>query len=238
MKRTIGVIGSGKLGQILLKKLDDQKYDCYGTRTSESRNHVKFDINKDSFKTLPSTDIFVICIPPSKYNADKVIDFITGAHPSSVVFVSSTSVYGKSIGVVDENSQRSPITESAKKLVKIEDIILSTKTGIVVRPAGLYSEGSHPGIYLSGRTDVDNPKAPVNLISRAEVADAIIELIQQSSIRSLNIVNTHHPIKEEYYSSYCKRYGLDAPHFKTGQEHDYKIVKTIYKDFQCRSALP
>jgi hypothetical protein len=238
MSKIFGIIGAGKLGEIILNKLSKKDFNgSYGTRTNHPDHH-KFNINTDSISTLPKTDIFVICIPPSKYEFDAVKRFINSSTDSKIILISSTSVYGTNTGDVDENSIRTPMSESAKKLVAIEDLVLNTGRGIVIRPSGLYSTGSHPGNFLSGKTEIKNPDAPINLISRDEVADAVLSLALQDEIRQLNLANTNHPTKKEYYTSYCKRNSLELPSFKESNTQDQKTINTIYESFKACSALP
>lgn len=238
MNKKFAVIGAGKLGNILLEKLSKGGFlGCYGTRTNHPSHH-KFNINTDSILNIPAADIFVICIPPSKYGLNGLKTFIESARDIQIILISSTSVYGTNTGAVDENSIRTPLTENAKKLVAIEDLVLNTKNGIVVRPAGLYSEGSHPGKFLSGKSQIKNPEAPVNLISRSEVADAVIKLANQDQIRTLNLANKDHPTKRNYYTSYCARNSLALPHFEDSSAPAQKIINSIHDGYSFTTALP
>ena len=238
MNKKFGVIGAGKLGEIILQTLSER--DClgsYGTKTNH-QNFYKFNINTDSIADLPNADVFVICIPPSKYELEAVKKFIESAKKIPIILISSTSVYGTNSGAVDETSITTPLTENAIKLVALEDLVLKTKNGIVVRPAGLYSEGFHPGKFLSGKTQIKNPDAPVNLISRNEVADAVISLAQQNEIRTLNLANKDHPSKRDYYTSYCERNSLALPHFEQSNTPAQKIINSIHDGYSFTTALP
>jgi hypothetical protein len=235
MNKTIGVIGAGKLGEILLAKLSNIK--SFGTRTNHP-DYRRFDINTDSMTELPEAEVFVICIPPSRYEFESVKLFIESASDKKIIFISSTSVYGTNTGMVDENSERTPITESAKKLVQIEDLVLKTNQGVVIRPSGLYSKDSHPGRFLSGKTNIKNPHAPVNLISREHVANVIIELFDREDIRSINLANINHPSKKEYYTDYCKRLSLELPIFEASKGTHQKTIKSIYKELSSNVSLP
>jgi hypothetical protein len=233
MNKVVGVIGAGKLGEILLSKLSNG----FGTRTNHP-DYIKFNINTDTMTELPDAEIFVICIPPSKYEFDSVKLFIESASDKRIIFISSTSVYGTNTGMVDENSERTPITDSAKKLVQIENLILKTNQGIVIRPSGLYSQDSHPGKFLSGKINIKNPHAPVNLVSRGHVADVAIELMVREDIRSINLANINHPSKEEYYTDYCMRFALDLPTFEASNGSTHKEINSIYRDLTPVTSLP
>ena len=134
---------------------------------------------------LKETNVLVIDIPPGLRRefstslemtfVNKVktlIPFIEKSGIQKVVFVSSTSVYGDGFQIVEitEETQPNPDTESGKQLVIAETILQSNsyfKT-TVIRFGGLLGDDRHPIKFLAGRTNVENPDAPVNMIQRED----------------------------------------------------------------------
>ena len=145
---------------------------------------------------LQKIDVLVIDIPPGLRKAisptlemtfvNKVkilIPFIEKSGIQKVIFVSSTSVYGDGFQIVEitEETQPNPDTESGKQLVIAETLLQSNshfKT-TVIRFGGLLGDDRHPVKFLAGRTNVENPNAPVNMIEREDCIGIIEEILKQ-----------------------------------------------------------
>ncbi len=232
----IAIIGAGKLGKLIANELE-QRHEYYSTNTTGHDGYKKFDINSDSFTTLPLASTYIINIPPSKINFDSFIKNVKSIKHAKIIFISSTSVYGDFEGIVDELTKPNPKSQSANKLVRIENILLTQKESLIIRPAGLYDKDSHPGFHLSGKDNIKNYNHPVNLISREDVASAIVRLLN-TEIQLINLVNVNHPKKQSYYTEFCRSRGLDTPRFSLTTNGRGKEVKTKYVDFQFNSPLP
>ena len=180
---------------------------------------------------LKETDVLVIDIPPGLRRefstslemtfVNKVktlIPFIEKSGIQKVVFVSSTSVYGDGFQIVEitEETQPNPDTESGKQLVIAETILQSNsyfKT-TVIRFGGLLGEDRHPIKFLAGRTNVESPVAPVNMIQREDCIGIIEEILKQVQHdnwewnQTFNAVAPQHPTRKAYYHKKAEIFNL------------------------------
>jgi nucleoside-diphosphate-sugar epimerase len=145
---------------------------------------------------LNESDVLIIDIPPGLRReispleemtfVNKVktlIPFIEKSGIKNVIFVSSTSVYADSFPIVEitEETIPNPDTESGKQLAIAETLLqsnLNFKT-TVIRFGGLLGDDRHPINFLAGRTNVENPDAPVNLIQREDCIGIIEKILNQ-----------------------------------------------------------
>lgn len=242
MKLKLSIISLGWLGLDVYKNFE-QKFDCTGSYFSSKKdvaNQFKFDVN--SFKNLPSeiknADLIFFNLPPSSItNLDKLRELVSLINEKRVILISSTSVYEQET-LVNESSKILKISNRAKKQAEIEDIVTHELNNLLIlRCAGLYSEDRHPGYYLSGKKDISGAKSPVNLVSKKDILDVLDKVLIESEYNLINLVNSNHPTKDDYYNSFCKRMNLDPIEFVSGQETN-KTVGTMYPQFKIDSDLP
>ena len=137
-----------------------------------------------------------------------------------VLFVSSTSVYGDTSTAlsVTEETKTCPETESGRQLVKVEQLLQSNthfKTA-VLRFGGLIGEDRHPVRFLAGRKNLENPKAPINLIHQIDCIGIIMTILRQNSWNeTFNAVAPFHPSREQYYTQKAIDLGLELPQFNS-----------------------
>ena len=198
---------------------------------------------------LKKTDVLVIDIPPGLRRefstslemtfVNKVktlIPFIEKSGIQKVVFVSSTSVYGDGFQIVEitEETQPNPDTESGKQLVIAETILQSNsyfKT-TVIRFGGLLGDDRHPIKFLAGRTNVENPDAPVNMIQREDCIGIIEEILKQVQHdnwewnQTFNAVAPQHPTRKAYYHKKAEIFNLPLPTFAEDSESKGKIISS------------
>ena len=198
---------------------------------------------------LKETDVLVIDIPPGLRRefstslemtfVNKVktlIPFIEKSGIQKVVFVSSTSVYGDGFQIVEitEETQPNPDTESGKQLVIAETILQSNsyfKT-TVIRFGGLLGDDRHPIKFLAGRTNVENPDAPVNMIQREDCIGIIEEILKQVQHdnwewnQTFNAVAPQHPTRKAYYHKKAELFNLPLPTFAEDSESKGKIISS------------
>ena len=200
---------------------------------------------------LKETDVLIIDIPPglrrevSSSNemtfvskVKTLIPFIEKSGVQKVVFVSSTSVYGDNFPIVEitEETKPYPDTESGKQLVIAEALLQSNphfKT-IVIRFGGLLGDDRHPVKFLAGRTNVENPDAPVNMIEREDCI-GIIETVIDKGLRqaqsdkwgeTFNAVIPQHPTRKVYYHKKAQILNLPLPTFAEDSESKGKIISS------------
>lgn len=198
---------------------------------------------------LKETDVLVIDIPPGLRRefstslemtfVNKVktlIPFIEKSGIQKVVFVSSTSVYGDGFQIVEitEETQPNPDTESGKQLVIAETILQSNsyfKT-TVIRFGGLLGDDRHPIKFLAGRTNVENPDAPVNMIQREDCIGIIEEILKQVQHdnwewnQTFNAVAPQHPTRKAYYHKKAEIFNLPLPTFAEDSKSKGKIISS------------
>lgn len=196
---------------------------------------------------LNETDVLVIDIPPGLRRVilsseemtfvNKVktlIPFIEKSGIQKVVFISSTSVYSDGFPIVEitEETKPNPDTESGKQLVIAETFLQSNscfKT-TVIRFGGLLGEDCHPIKFLAGRTNVENPDAPVNMIQREDCIGIIEEILKQVQYDNwgeiFNAVAPQHPSRKEYYHKKAQILNLPLPTFAENSESKGKIISS------------
>lgn len=198
---------------------------------------------------LKETNVLVIDIPPglrretSTSNemtfVNKVktlIPFIEKSAVHKVIFVSSTSVYGDDFPIVEitEETKPNPDTESGKQLAITETLLQSNphfKT-TVIRFGGLLGYDRHPVKFLAGRTNVENPEAPVNMIQREDcigIIEKSLDFAQNDNWewnQTFNAVAPQHPKRKAYYHKKAEILNLPLPTFAENSESKGKIISS------------
>jgi nucleoside-diphosphate-sugar epimerase len=198
---------------------------------------------------LQKIDVLVIDIPPGLRKevstssemtfVNKVktlIPFIEKSGIQKVIFVSSTSVHGDSFPIVEitEETQPNPDTESGKQLVISETLLQSNpnfKT-TVIRFGGLLGEDRHPVKFLAGRTNVENPDAPVNMIQRKDcigIIEKSLDFARDDNWewnQTFNAVAPQHPTRKAYYHKKAEIFNLPLPTFAEDSESKGKIISS------------
>lgn len=201
---------------------------------------------------LKETHVLVIDIPPglrretSTSNemtfVNKVktlIPIIEKSGVQKVVFVSSTSVYGDSKNFstaleVTEETTPNPDTESGKQLV-ISETLLQSNTHFkttVIRFGGLLGDDRHPVKFLAGKTNVENPDAPVNMIQREDcigIIEKSIDFARDDNWewnQTFNAVAPQHPTRKAYYHKKAEIFNLPLPTFAENLESKGKIISS------------
>ena len=201
---------------------------------------------------LKETNVLVIDIPPGLRKVistsnemifvNKVktlIPFVEKSGIQKVVFVSSTSVYGDSYNFstsleVTEETKPNPDTESGKQLVIAETLLQSNphfKT-TVIRFGGLLGDDRHPVKFLAGRTNVENPDAPVNMIQREDciwIIEKSLDFARDDNWewnQTFNAVAPQHPTRKAYYHKKAEILNLPLPTFAEDSESKGKIISS------------
>lgn len=253
----ISILGIGWLGFPLAKRLIEMGYDIKGSTTSNRKLEMlqacdikpfRIELSENEIKGnmeefLGDSEILIINIPP-KLRGDSSENFVVKmklliaaiekSTIKNILFVSSTSVYADAfpIAEIDENSTPNPDSESGKQLVETEKLLLrniSFQTTIL-RFGGLIGEDRHPIKFLAGKSNVENPDAPVNLIHQDDCIAVIIEIIKQFQHKSIainsvfNAVAPQHPTRKEYYTKKALKLNLPLPTFAENSVSRGKII--------------
>jgi nucleoside-diphosphate-sugar epimerase len=198
---------------------------------------------------LNETDVLVIDIPPGLRKEissslemtfvnkiKNLIPYIEKSGIQKVIFVSSTSVYGDSFPIVEitEDTKPNPDTESGKQLVIAETLLQSNsyfKT-TVIRFGGLLGDDRHPIKFLAGRTNVENPDAPVNMIQREDcigIIEKALDFARDDNWewnQTFNAVAPQHPTRKAYYHKKAEILILPLPTFAENSESKGKIISS------------
>jgi nucleoside-diphosphate-sugar epimerase len=254
--KKISILGCGWLGFPLAKKLIEEGNFVKGSTTSENKLSIleSFKINpflvtleSESVSEtindfLAESDILIIDIPPKlrgnnpdtekKVFVEKItnlIPFIEKSSVKKVLFVSSTSVYGNENGLITEKTNPNPDTESGKQLVLAEAVLQNNSAfnTTVIRFGGLIGEDRQPVKHLSGKENLENPDAPVNLIHQNDCIGVILEIINQSKWNEIyNAVAPFHPTREVYYTQKALDLNLELPKFSSEKSNIKKVISS------------
>ena len=252
MKKQISIIGCGWLGLSLAEFLIENDYLVKGSTTSNTKlEHLKthaidgFLIRLDESQIsgnysdfLAGSETIIINIPPglrknpSKNHVKEIRHLITvieNENIKNVLYISSTSVFKDEshFPKIIDSTVPNATTNNTKQLIEIEHLLLNNSNfnTTILRFAGLFDDERHPAKYLSGRTNIVNADAPINLIHKEDCIQ-IIALLLKNNLWNvvLNAASPIHTDKKTYYSNYCKRHNLLLPEFKTEEKNKGKVI--------------
>lgn len=183
-------------------------------------------------------DTLIVSIPPKLRSGDgvnylakiqSVIGFIIKYNINEVIYISSTGVYPDSNTVVDETVTPEPNTSSGKILFAAEELFrnhTAFKTTIV-RFGGLVGPGRHPGRFFSGKNDIPNGQAPVNLIHLNDCVPITLAILNNKAFGyTFNACSPDHPAKGAFYTQAALHASLTPPQF-IDELKDWKIVESV-----------
>jgi nucleoside-diphosphate-sugar epimerase len=254
LKPQISIIGCGWLGLPLGKNLVENGYAVNGSTTStEKLASLKIsgispffiklsetEINGNIYDFLNTSETVIINIPPGlRKNPNKnhiaeirlLLEEVSKSTVRNIIYISSTSVFKDDYNfpVITEETKPNGISASAKQLIKIEHLLReNTKLNTtIIRFGGLFDSNRHPANYLSGKENIANPKAPINLIHKNDCINIIQKVIKKDLWNvTINAVNPYHPERKLYYTAYCKQHNIEVPHFNIYEKSKGKIVES------------
>lgn len=203
---------------------------------------------------LSGSEILVLNIPPGLRKdpnsnfvkqISNLIPYIEKSSVENVLFISSTSVYADadSIPIITEDTDPNPDTESGRQLLDVEKMLQNNRhfKTTLLRFSGLFGDERHPAKFLSGKTDLKDPDAPVNLIHLNDCIGIIQNIIKNNCWSdTFNASTTPHPSREVYYISICKIMNLPVPTFDQGslskgkQIDSKKVVQLLDYEFKVK----
>lgn len=255
----ISILGCGWLGLPLAKKLIEEGHSVNGSTTSENKLSIFKDLGINPYLVmlesesisetitdfLAKSEILIIDIPPKLRGntasfptplemtfvkkIKNLITFIEKSTVKKVLFVSSTSVYGDENGVITEETDPNPDTESGKQLLLAEALLQNNQNfeTTILRFGGLIGEDRQPVKFLAGKENLENPDAPVNLIHQNDCIGMIQEIINQSKWREVfNAVAPFHPVRSAYYTQKAIDLNLALPKFSSEKSNIKKIISS------------
>ena len=235
----ISILGCGWLGLPLAKSLLQNGFSIKGSTTSlekisllESEGITPFlvrleeqQISASVADFLADSQILIINIPPKLRGGSTenfvakittLLPFIENSTVEKVLFVSSTSVYGEDNEFVSEATVLNPDTEGGRQLAIVENVLQKNSRfqTTILRFGGLISDDRNPVRFLSGRDNIENPDAPINLIHQDDCIGIIEKIIALNSWdETYNAVAPFHPTRQEYYTQKASELNLALPKF-------------------------
>lgn len=234
LNQRISILGCGWLGLALAIDLTNKGHEVYGSTTTHDRTKrleekgIKsflIDISKpdvDMFDFL-SSDVLIIAITSKSIDDFKnLIKKIEASVVRKVIFVSSTSVYPLTNGVVTEETNT-----SNTPLAQIEQLFITNPSfkSTILRFGGLFGYDRKPGVFIKTNRPVENPDGYVNLIHR----DDCIKIIEQIILKNvwnevLNACADSHPKRRDFYLKEIKKIGESIVVFNEESASRYKII--------------
>jgi nucleoside-diphosphate-sugar epimerase len=254
----ISILGCGWLGFPLAKALIKDGFTVKGSTTStekisllQSAGIEPFIIQLEEEKIsesitdfLADSQILIVDIPPKlRGNATEnfvakiatLLPFIEKSTIEKVLFVSSTSVYGEDNLHVTEATPLNPDSEGGRQLAIVESLLQKNShfETTILRFGGLIGEDRNPVRFLSGRENIENPDAPINLIHQDDCIGIIEKIIALNSWDEIfNAVAPYHPSRKEYYTQKAADLNLALPKFAASNTI---VGKTILNDKLIKS---
>lgn len=254
----ISILGCGWLGFPLAKALVQNGFLVKGSTTSTEKVSTLQSAGIDPFVVqleeekisesvadfLANSQILIVNIPPKlRGNStenfvskiENLLPFIEKSRIEKVLFVSSTSVYGDDNDLVTEDTPLNPDTEGGRQLVIVESLLQKNTLfeTTILRFGGLIGEDRNPVRFLSGRENIENPDAPINLIHQDDCIAIIEKIIALNSWnKTFNAVAPYHPSRKEYYTQKATDLNLALPKFAASNTI---VGKTILNDKLIKS---
>lgn len=245
----IAVVGLGWLGFPLAKSLVGKGHQVVGsTRTLAKVETLKangietilmdatFENSQDLTHFFDKTAVCVLNFPPNRnentadlkaygMNALRIAALFPTA--CKFIFVSSTGIYPDENQLADEASidrnrlaQHHPLAFAESAL----DTLLGNRLTIV-RMAGLIGEQRKLSVFFSGRENVPNGNAPVNLIHQVDCIRIIEQIISKNCWgETFNACASDHPTREAYYTFACQKDGIALPTFQAESKPTGKVI--------------
>lgn len=222
-KLKVSVIGCGWLGKPLCDALINAGCRLKTTTsTIEKANSLAENYNSHFFdvsihspdKLLLDSDVIIYTIPP--LGIDEVEKFFSNIPDNrKSIFLSSISVYGKSRGAVNEESEVYPDSTNGKLLAESENFLRNHfKNVTILRLGGLIGVDRHPVTSLQGNKNLTNGRELLHLVHRDDCISAIISLIEKNIWNeTINLINDLRVPKYEYYTSIAKSLDLVPPEY-------------------------
>lgn len=232
--KNISILGCGWLGLPLAIHLIKKGYTLAGSTTSpsklaqlESHNIQPYliDINNLDAQLSDFLSCHTLIVAITSKNVEAVKELIQHMEQSpvqNVLFVSSTSVYPNTNGVVTEET-----TTIASPLTAIEQLftINTNFKTTVLRFGGLFGYDRKPGNFFKSDKPIDNPEGYINFIHRDDCIGIIEEIIQQNAWNEiLNACADEHPTRRAFYTREFQKVGKSNPVFNEFAQNQYKII--------------
>ena len=243
-KETLSLIGCGWLGKSLALDLKTSDYKIIATSLSDKSTdftqngipYIQMDVATDLVdERIKNSDIVIYMIPPlSLSHVKHFFDQIPS--DKKIIFISSTSVYGKNLGPVDEDTINHACSTSSPLLLETENYIKNRfSLATIIRPGGLYGKKRHPLYFLQGKTELVGGHAFLHLTHLDDCLSAIKAVVKNSAWgETFNIVGDVRLRKNEYYPMMAAKLNLTPPQYL---QYEKSMKETIISNTKSKLKL-
>jgi hypothetical protein len=215
----ICLIGSGWLGKPLAIQLLAAKYLVTATSRSGLESTLKLDLELKGVvpNDIVDSDVLIYTIPPLDLEFVKTF-FDQIPQNKKILFTSSTSVYGKNVGLVDENFKLNINNTNSPLLIETENYLINRFENLtIIRPGGLYGLKRHPVFFLQGKTGLTSGNEYLHLVHQTDCINAIQSILSKNTWGEIfNLVSNEKILKKDYYSNMALKLNLTPPTFIEG----------------------
>ena len=245
---SIAVVGCGWLGLPFSKRMIAQGWTVNGSTTNPEKIHdlkamgiepylLKFPTNEKIDESFFHVHNLLINLPPGRRNPDLLHDYPDAIRQileealkintiRKIVFISSTSVYGNSVDLIDETTEPIPESDSGKAILQSEkQVYASGIPNVILRFGGLAGPERHPGRFLAGRERLTIGEQSANFLHLDDAIGVIEYMLNHQEVSEcFNVAAPFHPTKKDFYIKMAKSIGLEPPTFiKTPEESRREI---------------
>lgn len=236
MKQRISILGCGWLGLALASELIDKGYEVFGSTTSSfkitqlAEKGIKpflIDLGNTDVELMDflHSEVLIIAITSKSIeDIENLIKHIVASEVQKVLFISSTSVYPFTNGIVTEETVPSKVP-----LSEIEKLFITNTSfkSTIIRFGGLFGYDRIPGRFFNPNKPIENPEGYVNLIHR----DDCIEIMEQIILKDLwnevlNACADTHPKRREFYLQEIQKTGKSEAVFNENSKNEFKIINS------------
>ena len=233
--KNVSVLGCGWLGMPLAISLLDEGYSVKGSTTTEKKvslleiNNIDpylLDVTSfEEFDDFLDSDILIIAITSKDIDGfESLISQIENSSIQKVIFVSSTSVYGRRNKVMTEEDEVLQMPLSQIENLFRENTFFETT---ILRFAGLFGDERHPSNWFKNERKIPQPKGFVNMIHKEDCIEIIHEIIDQNCWNeTFNACSNHHPTRREFYTIAKLSNDFEVPKFEDNDVYKWKIISS------------
>lgn len=243
-KEILSLIGCGWLGKALALDLHNSKHHVIATTTHDKTSefaesdvpYIQLNVGQDIVpERIKNSDILIYMVPPLELGQVKHF-FDQIPSDKKIIFISSTSVYGKNLGNQNEDNQQHISKTNSPLLIETENYIRATFShATILRLGGLYGYKRHPVYFLQGKSGLTGGHAFLHLAHRDDCIKAIKSVITNSIWgETFNIVNDVKFRKNEYYPMMAKKLNLPAPQYL---DNEKEMQETLISNTKSKMKL-
>lgn len=235
--KSIAVVGCGWLGLPYAKRMIENAWRVKGTTTQNEKLAMLTNVGIEPYllnihdgtpidSTLFDAEYLLINVPPGRTNSEGLKKYPSEINRlleaakkrtsiKKIVYISSTSVYGKSQNLIDEQTATSAESDAGKAILGAEEFVRkSSIPNVILRFGGLAGPGRHPGRFLAGRSGLTSGNQSVNFLHLEDAIGVVRHMFDhQVEIGVYNVVAPMHPTKKDFYTKMATSIDLMPPSF-------------------------